>query len=69
MMICKINGIAITSAAMTGEQIRDTLSGLPDEERKFIITSALSGECKVFGIAKDDSSGKVVVSCKDTPET
>lgn len=55
------------NAAVTGEEIRDRIVALADEDRKIVITSPTTGQHKIVSIERD-TTGKMKVDYDDVAE-
>lgn len=63
------SGFGGSSKRLSAQEIRDSLLSLPEEERKFVVTDPVSGEAKVFSLARDSVTGKIVLNCKTEAES
>lgn len=54
------------TADQSGAEVRDVLAGLSDAERKFVMTSAISGQFKIVAVQRK-ADGKLEVTYDDTP--
>lgn len=65
----KLAGVEEDAAAdQTGEEVRDLIVGLPDLDRKIVVTDPVTGEFKIISVRRNAAS-EFAYKHNDTPET